>query len=63
MLIRIYSKLERITGDFVIAGSYGVRNLTLPALETITGGVYLDGHFDEYVYRKKKICQHTNVVR
>lgn len=30
-------------------GSTGVRNVTWPALSTGSGGVLLDGHFDEYV--------------
>lgn len=43
-------KLESVTGDLVVIGSYGVRNLTWPAL-SVTGAVLLDGHFDEYVLR------------
>lgn len=42
-------KLETVSGDIVVIGSDGVRNVTLPALSTIGGGVLLDGDFDEYV--------------
>ena len=28
-------------------GSYGVHNITLPALSTVDGGVILDGDFDQ----------------
>lgn len=41
-------KLESVAKDFVVIGSYGVRNLTLPALTT-AGAILLDGDFDEYV--------------
>lgn len=35
--------------DFVVIGSDGVGNVTLPALSTVGGGFLLDGDFDEYV--------------
>lgn len=42
-------KLDTISGDLVIVDSYELRNLTLPALSTVDGGLLLDGHFDQYV--------------
>ncbi|KAK2601515.1 hypothetical protein N8I77_010962 [Diaporthe amygdali] len=42
-----FPKLETVSGDIVVIGSDGVRNVTLPALSTIGGGVLLDGDFDE----------------
>lgn len=43
-------KLSTMVGDLAIAGSYELRNISLPALSTINGAIYLDGDFDQYVY-------------
>lgn len=44
--------------DFVVTGSDGVGNVTLPALSTVGGGFLLDGDFDEYVLlpTSKAVC-------
>ncbi|KAH8594096.1 hypothetical protein B0O99DRAFT_688124 [Bisporella sp. PMI_857] len=42
-----FPKLNTISGDLAIVDSYGVTNLTLPALSNVTGGIYLHGNFDE----------------
>ncbi|KAJ2967347.1 hypothetical protein NQ176_g9700 [Zarea fungicola] len=34
------------TAALFVAGTPGIRNLTLPSLSVATSGVYLDGHFD-----------------
>ncbi|KAI3394503.1 hypothetical protein diail_2637 [Diaporthe ilicicola] len=42
-----FPKLETVIRDIVVTGSADVRNVTWPALSTVSGGVLLDGHFDE----------------
>ncbi|KAG8158563.1 hypothetical protein KVR01_011685 [Diaporthe batatas] len=44
--ICFFVKLEAVAKDFVVIGSYGVRNITLPALTT-AGAMLLDGDFDD----------------
>ncbi|KAI1848484.1 hypothetical protein JX266_005790 [Neoarthrinium moseri] len=42
-----FPNLNTITGDLAIIDSYPLRNISLPALTTVNGGVLLDGHFDQ----------------
>jgi len=43
-------KLANVVGDIVVMGSYEYHNLSFPSLVNVSGGMLLDGHFDQYVF-------------
>lgn len=43
-------KLTTVAGDISIAGDYELHNVSLPALTTVDGPVFLDGNFDQHVF-------------